>query len=684
MTKRNIFSELAEYGIYSIPIKKASKKPVISWKKYITTAPTDDLLENWDKTSYGVAVLLGKVSNVVAIDIDDTKFSHLVPDSPAVKVGARGETRFFAFNGEPNRNYNGLEIKSTGTYAIIPPSIHPETKKAYYWTRGDLTVELPTLQSDLINNLDKHFKYTKKEKSAQDSHCGIYEPDLDDALSFIDPGTCDYDTWIKIGMAIKTTLGNSGFATWNEWSSKDTERYNAKEMPKKWDSFTLNEVTVATIFHHAEKEGFNISIPEFQTLEPTPPKSAPKLPIDQIVDTAPKLVQDLTNWILSGAYIPCKEIAFSASLAILSSYKLFKVKTESGLKSNMYILCVAGSGTGKTQALNGIKTFYENMDKPNSCSVAGTPASDAGLERILAGRKRIILWDEIGLCLKSLKNMSSYQSRVFDLLTQIYTMGDHVFVGTEYANSDGKRPTTTIHRPQISMFATTTYDPFFESLENSEIASGKYQRHFPVLCPEHVEVTEFGKGVLEITPEIKKVFAHLKKEFPMKFKSGELSKVNFLFEDVVVPFSDKARKFVNKKALELHNKMKDLPEVERAFYARIMERTQQLALVANFDSKEIRLETVQWAYATTKIMIDIFLEKGIKERFAENQTKSESNKLLKYIKNQAKWVKKSEITNRFREFPRYKREQLLEDLVEGGEVQQKNIGKAGGGIVYKA
>lgn len=661
---KNLFSSLGEYSVYCIPIKKASKRPVINWKKYISTAPAPDILENWDKSSYGIAVLLGEVSQVVAIDIDNMDLAHLVPDSPAIKIGARGETRFFKFNKEPNRNYNGLEIKSTGTYSVIPPSIHPETKTAFYWKRGDLTIDLPDLPTDLISNLDKHFGYSKKEKSAQDSHSGIFEPDLDEALQFIDPAACDYDTWVKIGMAIKTTLGNSGYATWNEWSAKDVSRYKSSEMPKKWDSFTLNDVTVATIFYHAEKNGFNIKIPEFQELEPTPPKSAPKLPIDQIVDTAPPLVQDLTNWILSGAYIPCKEIAFSASLAILSSYKLFKVKTETNLKTNLYILCVAGSGTGKTQALEGIKKFYE-FTNPNANLISGVPASDAALERVLSERKRIVLWDEIGLCLKSLQNLSSYQSRVFDLLTQVYTMTESRYVGTEYANADKKRDTIVIMKPQISVFGTTTYDPFFESLQDSEMTSGKFQRWSPILCPEHIEVESFGKGYLEINPEIKTTFNYIKKEFSQK-----------MGKDVVVKFDAEAQEFIVEKQLFIHNKMRDMAEIERSFYARIMERTQQFALTVNTDSHVIDLATAQWSYATVKMMIDTFLEKGIKERFAENRQKATSNKVLKCIKNARKWLTLSEITHKTRDIPRYQRQQILEDLVESGEVEFKNNGKA--------
>ena len=39
---------------------------------------------------------------------------------------------------------------------------------------------------------------------------------IEDALQFIDPS--DRDTWLKMGMAIKSELGDSGFEIWERWS----------------------------------------------------------------------------------------------------------------------------------------------------------------------------------------------------------------------------------------------------------------------------------------------------------------------------------------------------------------------------------------------------------------------------------------------------------------------------------
>lgn len=74
------------------------------------------------------------------------------------------------------------------------------------------------------------------------------------ALWFIDPISCDYKTWLEIGMALKA----EGFevTVWDEWSQKDPDRYKAAEIHSKWKSFKREGITGGTIFHLAKAAGY--------------------------------------------------------------------------------------------------------------------------------------------------------------------------------------------------------------------------------------------------------------------------------------------------------------------------------------------------------------------------------------------------------------------------------------------
>src|SRR5687767_3061693 len=66
----------------------------------------------------------------------------------------------------------------------------------------------------------------------------------------------DRDTWLRIGMAIKSELGDEGFTLWDGWSQRD-ESYSERDSKAVWRSIKANgKVTIATLFHEAQCCGF--------------------------------------------------------------------------------------------------------------------------------------------------------------------------------------------------------------------------------------------------------------------------------------------------------------------------------------------------------------------------------------------------------------------------------------------
>ena len=81
--------------------------------------------------------------------------------------------------------------------------------------------------------------------------------DLDrirEALHFI-PAS-DRDQWVRIGMAIKSELGEGGFGLWEPWSQQD-ESFDPKAARDVWKSIRAGgKVTVGTLFHEAKLRGW--------------------------------------------------------------------------------------------------------------------------------------------------------------------------------------------------------------------------------------------------------------------------------------------------------------------------------------------------------------------------------------------------------------------------------------------
>lgn len=67
------------------------------------------------------------------------------------------------------------------------------------------------------------------------------------------PPDCDYDEWIKVGMALKRE--GADWSVWDDWS-RGGAKYKHGECEKKWRTFRRDEVTGGTLFHIATNYGY--------------------------------------------------------------------------------------------------------------------------------------------------------------------------------------------------------------------------------------------------------------------------------------------------------------------------------------------------------------------------------------------------------------------------------------------
>jgi putative DNA primase/helicase len=75
-----------------------------------------------------------------------------------------------------------------------------------------------------------------------------------EALSFVP--SSDRTTWVRMGMAVKSELDDSGFDLWNIWSQQDNS-YNLRDAQDVWKSIRPDgEVTIGTLYYEAKLNGW--------------------------------------------------------------------------------------------------------------------------------------------------------------------------------------------------------------------------------------------------------------------------------------------------------------------------------------------------------------------------------------------------------------------------------------------
>lgn len=298
MTISKCFDGLSNNGYLITPCD--GKAPILkAWQSKTENG------ESW-KTRYAdnnVGILLG--SNLAAVDIDvsDQLVNDLIVgmasgflgEAPLrfgnkpkclflYKVDAAISKMFLQFDYEGTKQK--IEILGDGQQ-FIGFGIHPDTKLPYEWLNevsplttsvNDLTVIskstlvsfLKVVQKNLqelgATNFKSNFREEKKDEGFFSEDEDMFEDivaELSDEeieeyrqkLNEIDPD-CEYDEWIKHGMALHSLNCDKLFFVWEEWSQKGS-KYEKGVCKKHWKTFSSkgngNAVTIASLEFASKK-----------------------------------------------------------------------------------------------------------------------------------------------------------------------------------------------------------------------------------------------------------------------------------------------------------------------------------------------------------------------------------------------------------------------------------------------
>ena len=168
----------------------------------------------------------------------------------------------------------------------------------------------------------------------------------------------DYDTWMRVGAALKSAGGT--YLDWVDYS-RQSEKHDERDMPKKWASFTdkANGVGIGTLAKMALDAGMPSR--EDQRRHETVQAFTDTAPLPEPVKTAavdllnpPGLAGDICRYIDMMARRPRPELYPFAAMHLMAlvGSKRSSVYTE---KLNLTTLAIAPTAAGKEVAQDAIK-----------------------------------------------------------------------------------------------------------------------------------------------------------------------------------------------------------------------------------------------------------------------------------------------------------------------------------------
>ncbi len=114
------------------------KAPLVDWKLYQTEKASEEQINQWwgryPEANIGIAT--GKVSGIVAIDVERNGDFTCYPQTITSQTGGGGQHFIYQWPGHPVPNSTNkvklTDVRGDGGYIVVPPSVH-RSGKAYEW-----------------------------------------------------------------------------------------------------------------------------------------------------------------------------------------------------------------------------------------------------------------------------------------------------------------------------------------------------------------------------------------------------------------------------------------------------------------------------------------------------------------------------------------------------------------------
>ncbi|MBJ3778844.1 bifunctional DNA primase/polymerase [Acuticoccus mangrovi] len=720
-----------------LPIQPGTKKPgryrsgfwsdYPDWPRHATRATTENELAIWREwPDAGVGIVCG---TVVAVDIDlevpelasaiEELARERLGDTPLRRIG-RAPKRLLVYRAtEPFRGIRRapLEILGEGQQ-FVAHAIHPDTGRPYDWPNGppadrDLS-DLPVVERAAVEAfLDEAIAMLPDEvkparlsvgRSIGDgistSREGTREA-IAAALAYVPNADLAYDDWIRVGLALKGALGDDGtdlFVAWSAQSGKDEPDFTEKT----WAGLKPERIGAGTIYRLGLDAGWKPepalvldgATPRREThpaaamlakVQADPRKGlAPEPPIQLTMPDG--LVGELTEYMVSTARRPQPLLSLGASLCAIGALMGRRFRTESNLRSNLYVVGIADSGSGKNHSREIINELFLEAGLVEYLG-GNKIASGAGLLSALYRQPALLLQlDEFGMFLSAAadrRRSPRHITEILDNMTELYTAAGGVYFGAEYANRDGKNERRDINQPCLCVYGTTTPVHFWSALKEANVVDGSLARFLIMETEEDYpeEIVDRGirsapSGLLDQMRRVAMGGASTAGNL-----AGLGSGLSTGVEPVTVPMASAAKEVFRSLGADVTRQLREARGTTRtAVLARIAENAAKLALIVAVgrDPERPRIEAgdAHWAISLTQHCSRRTML-AVDRHVADNDNERHRKRVLEIIRTAGGGgLTKSELVRKTQFLPRRDRDDVLADLAETGCIAVRMVPSA--------
>lgn len=667
-----------------------TKNPATTNGFYAATTDLEELKTQFYDDNLLIGLPTGVLNGIIVIDIDSYKDSRGVgelleeikeygelPDTFQVETPSGGRHLYYlapdtALTTQSRFLHKTLpiDIRANGGYACVPDG------KNYivYDDIDELDIDKLKSRCALIPQwISDYIKPTFVNSELTVTLPATEIREIRSALAFL--SSDDRDFWLRIGMALKSINSPSDYGLWNEWS-KTSEKYDPKDMEKRWKGLKPKDITIASIFHEAKKFGW---VTTYQKKIPTilPPKEQ-KLPqIDEKENFPAKLlnpgglVGDIASYIVDSAIKPQPLFALAAALCGVGALAGRKYQTETKIRTNIYCLCVGASGSGKEAPRKAIKSLFEAAGCSAYASVEDIASDTSIMTALEQHPSQVFLLDEIGRFLRTTTNASknSHLYNVITILLKLFSGADQTVSGKIYADNAKK---IQVVQPNLCLFGTTVPETLYKGLSIEHVTDGFLSRML-IFETENPRPRKKKRRNLTGNPPIE-IIDQLKVLKKVKINhdpDGDIDELNpnpriVEITDTAVDILEEFDDFI----YDLRNDLDSQNKIEST-YNRTGQMAEQIALIIaigkNINDPIIGENEIIYGIQLSKFLSDRMLY-IVNNYIAENEYHHELKRIYQIIKHTGT-IRKSALTRKTQNIHSSIRDSILETLMESEQIR---------------
>jgi hypothetical protein len=412
------------------------------------------------------------------------------------------------------------------------------------------------------------------------------------------------------------------------------------------------------------------------------------------------LVSKISEWICDGAPKPLPCLALGAALSTIAVVIGRQYETPREGSTNLFVLCLAGSGTGKNRPLGAPADLLEACGLFNLLGPSTWTAGSV-LENELKDKPNILcVTDEFADTLTKMTayNASGAERSKMRVLKELFSVGFKLYKTQAMAATSA----VDIQAPNLSIYAAATPGKFYSALTEDSVEGGFFNRWLTLYdepdenvalqrkAEEDLAARMMGDGDVEsISKPPQAIVDGLKRIHKRRDVTLSSDMPHSMRANIGTFSTDPERVFANREAVEMYQRyMRWCADGVRAvspdcqnFYARSAEIALRIATILavadlvdpELDGRRITIDADQMRWACR------FVDWSTRRTVAEAQARMNAGRsaqiierVIAYMEKKAgKWVERRTLVNRFMKEVRSSREldELLQTLVDAGRLE---------------